>query len=279
LGLGQIGPDQRLIGGAARGMLDQGRAKVRVDLGILVEFPFPTPAGLADPGGGPLGEVLEVALPLADGLGINAQELGGILNPPVSQLGRLDGGVPPAIVLAQGRAEGLHGLLDGAGIGCHDRPRGMGPRAEPGPLYHTTARRRRQGRALQLSASAGVPTGTAAGGSRERPLSLDLPQRPGANGALAAGSREIISSAFHAGREHWPHCYSAVLAGAGIRGGAVHGASDRWAAYPARDPVSPDDLGATILHALGIDPATEIRDPVGRPLRINGGEPPTKVFA
>src|SRR5262249_7624701 len=116
--------------------------------------------------------------------------------PPVSQLGRLDGGVPPAIVLAQGRAEGLHGLLDGAGIGCHDRPRGMGPRAEPGPLYHTTARRRRQGRALQLSASAGVPTGTAAGGSRERPLSLDLPQRPGANGALAAGSREIISSAF-----------------------------------------------------------------------------------
>src|SRR5262249_54503057 len=86
LGLGQIGPDQRLIGGAARGMLDQGRAKVRVDLGILVEFPFPTPAGLADPGGGPLGEVLEVALPLPDGLGINAQELGDFLNPPCPSL-------------------------------------------------------------------------------------------------------------------------------------------------------------------------------------------------
>ena len=58
----------------------------------------------------------------------------------------------------------------------------------------------------------------------------------------------------NSGREHWPHCYSAVLAGAGVRGGSVHGASDRWAAYPASDPVSPDDLGATILHALGIDP-------------------------
>jgi hypothetical protein len=82
----------------------------------------------------------------------------------------------------------------------------------------------------------------------------------------------------NAGREHWPHCYSAVLAGAGIQGGAVYGASDRWAAYPARDPVSPDDLGATILYALGINPATEIRDPVGRPLRINNGQPLTRLF-
>jgi hypothetical protein len=83
----------------------------------------------------------------------------------------------------------------------------------------------------------------------------------------------------NAGREHWPHCYSAVLAGAGIRGGAVYGASDRWAAYPARDPVGPDDIGATILHALGIDPATEVRDPVGRPLRINTGNHLTALFA
>ncbi len=62
------------------------------------------------------------------------------------------------------------------------------------------------------------------------------------------------------GREHWPRCYSAALAGAGVSGGQVYGASDRWAAYPSRDPVSPDDLGATILHALGIDPAIEIVD-------------------
>ena len=81
------------------------------------------------------------------------------------------------------------------------------------------------------------------------------------------------------GRDHWPHCFSSVLAGAGIKGGVVHGASDRWAAHPARDPVGPSDLGATILHALGIDPATELHDPVGRPLRANSGLPILPLFA
>jgi hypothetical protein len=80
-------------------------------------------------------------------------------------------------------------------------------------------------------------------------------------------------TAANAGREHWPRCYSAVLTGGGVQPGIVHGSSDRWAAYPARDPVSPDDLGATILHALGIDGATELRDSLGRPLRINSGTP------
>jgi hypothetical protein len=82
----------------------------------------------------------------------------------------------------------------------------------------------------------------------------------------------------NSGREHWPQCYSAVLAGAGVRGGSVHGASDRSAAYPACDPVSPEDLGATILHALGIDPATHVKDAVARPLRINEGSPLSCVF-
>ena len=63
------------------------------------------------------------------------------------------------------------------------------------------------------------------------------------------------------------------------RGGQVYGARDRWAAYPARDPVSPDDLGATILHALGIDPATEIRDPLGRPLGSTTARPLLPLFA
>lgn len=83
----------------------------------------------------------------------------------------------------------------------------------------------------------------------------------------------------NAGREHWPRCYSAALAGGGIRGGQVIGASDKWAAHPTTDPVSPDDLGATILHALGIDPATQLHDPLGRPLRINDGEPLVQLFA
>ena len=87
-------------------------------------------------------------------------------------------------------------------------------------------------------------------------------------------------TAANAGREHWPRCYSAVLAGGGDRAAARSTARrDRWAAYPARDPVSPDDLGATILHALGIDPATEVRDPLGRPLRINAGTPVRALFS
>lgn len=83
----------------------------------------------------------------------------------------------------------------------------------------------------------------------------------------------------NSGREHWPHCYPAVLAGAGVRGGSVYGASDKWAARPASDPVSPDDLGATILHALGVDPATMVKDAVDRPLRINDGTPVVQLLS
>ena len=86
-------------------------------------------------------------------------------------------------------------------------------------------------------------------------------------------------TAANAGREHWPRCYSAVLAGGGVAGSRIYGASDHWAAYPARDPVSPDDLGATILHALGVAPELEIPDPVGRMLRINQGNPLTALFS
>ncbi len=57
-----------------------------------------------------------------------------------------------------------------------------------------------------------------------------------------------------AGRDHWSFCYSILMAGAGIRGGQVYGSSDRSAAYPSTNPVSPQDVGATIYHCLGIDP-------------------------
>jgi hypothetical protein len=81
------------------------------------------------------------------------------------------------------------------------------------------------------------------------------------------------------GRDHWPHCFSSVLAGAGIRGGTVFGASDRWAAYPARDPVTPADVAATIYHLLGVDPARELIDPLGRALRLCDGVPISGVLA
>jgi hypothetical protein len=80
------------------------------------------------------------------------------------------------------------------------------------------------------------------------------------------------------GRQHWPHCYSAVLAGGGIQGGASYGASDRIGAYPADRPVSPADLTATMYHALGINPTTELFDQIGRPYRIADGVPIRQLF-
>jgi hypothetical protein len=73
------------------------------------------------------------------------------------------------------------------------------------------------------------------------------------------------------GRDHWSFCYSIVLAGAGIRGGQVYGSSDRGAAYPSSNPVSPADIAATIYHCLGIDPRTHITDQQGRPLVVGSG--------
>lgn len=82
-----------------------------------------------------------------------------------------------------------------------------------------------------------------------------------------------------AGRDHWPHCYSIVLAGGGIRGGTVHGRSDKIGAYPDADGVTPADLSATVLWRLGLDHATTITDATGRPIRLSEGEPLTSLFA
>jgi hypothetical protein len=81
------------------------------------------------------------------------------------------------------------------------------------------------------------------------------------------------------GRDHWPHCFTTVLAGAGIRGGTVHGASDRWAAHPARDAVTPADVAATVYHALGVDPALELQDSLGRPQQLCPGEAIGSILA
>jgi hypothetical protein len=81
------------------------------------------------------------------------------------------------------------------------------------------------------------------------------------------------------GRGHWSYCFPAVLAGAGIRGGGLYGRSDRDAAFPADNPVSPEYLAATIFHALGIDPGSQIHDAQGRPVAlVEGGRPLAKLF-
>jgi hypothetical protein len=82
-----------------------------------------------------------------------------------------------------------------------------------------------------------------------------------------------------AGRDHWPGCYPALLAGAGVKRGFVFGASDKVGAYPASDPLRPEDLSATMFHLLGIDPRTEVRDALNRPLPISAGSPITGILA
>jgi hypothetical protein len=74
------------------------------------------------------------------------------------------------------------------------------------------------------------------------------------------------------GRDHWGPCQSIVLAGGGVKGGTVYGASDKIAAYPTRDPVSPEDLIATVYEAMGLPGETLIQDAQGRPQRICEGE-------
>lgn len=77
-----------------------------------------------------------------------------------------------------------------------------------------------------------------------------------------------------AGRDHWPQCYTAVLAGGGIRCGQVVGESDKIGAYPKDRPVTPADLHATVFSALGYDPhAITYLSPEGRPFPISDGTP------
>ena len=82
----------------------------------------------------------------------------------------------------------------------------------------------------------------------------------------------------NAGRDHWPNCYSVVLAGGGIRGGATFGASDKLGAYPDSDAVSPADLAATLFWRFGLDPVQEMVDLTGRPYKLADGQPITALF-
>jgi hypothetical protein len=82
-----------------------------------------------------------------------------------------------------------------------------------------------------------------------------------------------------AGRDHWAACFSGIFAGAGVRGGQVLGRSDRIGAFPATTPYSPDDVGATVYHVLGVDPATWVRDRQARPVQLNRGEVMQALFS
>jgi hypothetical protein len=82
------------------------------------------------------------------------------------------------------------------------------------------------------------------------------------------------------GRDHWTYCYTVLLAGAGIHGGAVYGASDAHAAFVKDQPAHVRDICATIYHCLGIDPEMPVYDQGHRPIPIaHGGQPLNELLA
>jgi hypothetical protein len=81
-----------------------------------------------------------------------------------------------------------------------------------------------------------------------------------------------------AGRDHWPHAYTVLAAGGGVRGGQVYGATDGRAAYVRDSPVSPPDLQATVLHTLGIKPSTLVADRQGRLHTASQGQVIASLF-
>ena len=80
------------------------------------------------------------------------------------------------------------------------------------------------------------------------------------------------------GRDHWPYCYTSLIAGAGIRRGALYGKSDATASSPAENPVHPIQILATVYHALGIDPHTIVYNHLNQPRELVQAEPVTALF-
>jgi uncharacterized protein (DUF1501 family) len=81
-----------------------------------------------------------------------------------------------------------------------------------------------------------------------------------------------------AGRDHWGDCAAVGLAGGGVRGGQVVGASDKIAAYPSEHPLDPADVQATVYHCLGLEPHGQMHDQLGRPVPLSTGKVIGRVF-
>ncbi len=93
------------------------------------------------------------------------------------------------------------------------------------------------------------------------------------------GQRNSDAGAGADGRDHWPNCFTSVLAGGGIRGGQVYGSSDRSAAWPASNAVAPVDFAATVYHQLGVPAGLELRDSLNRPFVICPGQPIAELIS
>ena len=102
----------------------------------------------------------------------------------------------------------------------------------------------------------------------------------GHGGLLAASSAarrgvglSLGTGAGRDGRDHYPSCFCGVLAGGRVRPGMVHGTSDSKAASPNRDPVTPEDLAATLFAAMGLNPEAIVEARDGRPMPVSHGHP------
>ena len=80
------------------------------------------------------------------------------------------------------------------------------------------------------------------------------------------------------GRDHWPYCYTGVIAGAGIKRGNVFGKSDKTGSAPDTDPIHPTELQATIYHAFGIHPGTIVHNHLNQPRELVKAEAQLKLF-
>jgi len=80
------------------------------------------------------------------------------------------------------------------------------------------------------------------------------------------------------GRDHWPYCYTACVAGAGLKRGSVYGESDKTASAPVNDPVHPTELLATMYHAIGINPTTIVYNHLNQPRELVKAEAITSLF-
>src|SRR5437899_1725727 len=108
----------------------------------------------------------------------------------------------------------------------------------------------------------------------QRALNLIISGRAPQKGVSTSGNSNSAD-----GRDHWPYCYTSVIAGAGIKRGYVHGKSDKTGSSPAEEPVHPTELLATMYHAFGIDPDTIVYNHLKQPRELVKAKAVTKLFA
>ncbi len=81
------------------------------------------------------------------------------------------------------------------------------------------------------------------------------------------------------GRDHWPYCYTAIAAGAGVKRGFVYGESDKTGSAPLRDPVHPTEMLATMYHSVGINPNSIVYNHLNQPRELVKADPVTALFS